>query len=100
MKIPNIGKDGLRITTEPVAKSRQSSKTSGKSDRVQQDRVELSRDALQLLESDKRLRSGEEVRTDLVERLRKQVADGTYAPDSNRVAEKMIAQAAMEPSEE
>ncbi len=41
-----------------------------------------------------------EVRAELVERLRSQIQEGAYKPDSRKVAEKMIAEAATSLGEE
>ena len=96
MKIPYIGKNDLKVTENPVKPSRQAGKEAAKTGEVRQDRIRLSKDVQQLLEMEKRLKSSDPVegRTELVERLRSQIQEGAYKPDSRKVAEKMIAEAA------
>ena len=57
---------------------------------------------LELLEMEKTLKASDpvEVRAELVERLRSQIQEGAYKPDSRKVAEKMIAEAATSLGEE
>ena len=95
MKIPYIGKNDLKVTENPAKLSRQAGKEAAKTGEVRQDRIRLSKDVQQLLEMEKRLKSSDPVegRTELVERLRSQIQEGAYKPDSRKVAEKMIAEA-------
>ena len=96
MKIPYIGKNDLKVTENPVKPSRQAGKEAAKTGEVRQDRIRLSKDVQQLLEMEKRLKTSDPVegRTELVEGLRSQIQEGAYKPDSRKVAEKMIAEAA------
>ena len=96
MKIPYIGKNDLKVTENPAKPSRQAGKEAAKTGEVRQDRIRLSKDVQQLLEMEKRLKTSDPVegRTELVERLRSQIQEGAYKPDSRKVAEKMIAEAA------
>jgi flagellar biosynthesis anti-sigma factor FlgM len=96
MKVPYIGKNDLKVAENPVKPSRQAGKEGAKTGEVRQDRIRLSKDALQLLEMEKSLKDSDplEARTELVERLRSQIQEGAYKPDSRKVAEKMIADAA------
>ena len=96
MKIPYIGKNDLKVSENPVKPSRPAGKEAAKTAEVRQDRIRLSKDAQQLLEMEKRLKDSDpvEARAELVERLRSQIQKGAYKPDSRKVAEKMIAEAA------
>ena len=96
MKVPYIGKNDLKVAENPVKPSRQSGKEAAKTGEVRQDRIRLSKDAQQLLDMEKRLRGSDpvEARAELVERLAGQIREGAYKPDSRKVAEKMIAEAA------
>ncbi len=98
MKVPyiGIGKNDLKVLENPVKPSRQAGKEAAKTGEVRQDRIRLSKDAQQLLEMEKTLKaSGDvEARAELVERLRREIEEGAYRPDSRKVAEKMIAEAA------
>lgn len=95
MKVPYVGKNGLKVAENPVQPSRQAGKDAAKTGEVRQDRVRLSRDARQLLEMEKQLKGSDptEARAELVERLRRQVHAGVYEPDNRKVAAKMIAEA-------
>ena len=96
MKVPYIGKNDLKVAETPVKPSRRAGKEAAKTGEVRQDRIRLSRDAQKLLEMEKTLKTSDpvEARAELVERLRSQIQDGAYKPDSRKVAEKMIAEAA------
>jgi flagellar biosynthesis anti-sigma factor FlgM len=96
MKVPYIGKNDLKVAENPVKPSRQAGKEAAKTGEVRQDRIQLSKDAQQLLEMEKRLKASDDVeaRAELVEGLRRQIEHGTYRPDSRKVADKMIAEAA------
>jgi|GEM_PF-5115726 len=96
MKIPYIGKNDLKVAENPVKPSRQADKEAAKTAEVRQDRIRLSKDAQRLLEMEKRLKTSDpaEARAELVERLRSQIEEGAYKPDTRKVAEKMIAEAA------
>jgi flagellar biosynthesis anti-sigma factor FlgM len=96
MKVPYIGKNDLKVAENPMKPSRQAGKEAAKTGEVRQDRIRLSKDAQKLLEMEKRLKDSDpvEARAELVERLRSQIQQGAYKPDSRKVAEKMIADAA------
>lgn len=96
MKVPYIGKNDLKVSENTVRPSRPAGKEAAKTFETRQDRIRLSKDAQQLLEMDKRLKDSDpvEARAELVERLRSQIREGAYKPDSRKVAEKMIAEAA------
>lgn len=54
------------------------------------DTVSVSRDALLLTEARRMAQSAPDVRTDRVEALRAQVADGTYIIDARRIAASLV----------
>ena len=54
------------------------------------DTVQLSSEALQLQQLGDKLKDTPSVDKERVARLKQAVADGTYAPDSGRVAEKLL----------
>lgn len=96
MKIPYIGKNDLKVPENQVRPSRPAGKEAAKTGEVRQDQIRLSKDVQQLLEMQKRLKTSHDVegRAELVERLRSQIQEGVYKPNSRKVAEKMIAEAA------
>ena len=102
MNIYHIGKKGLEITSEPMKSSRKPSKEPEKTGTQRQDRVQLSKDVLHLLEIEKQARAHEQegVRAEVVEHMQKRIREGTYAPDSRKVAEKLLAQALQDAGEE
>jgi flagellar biosynthesis anti-sigma factor FlgM len=102
MKVPYIGKNDLKVSENPVRPSRPAGREAPKTGEVRQDRIRLSRDAQQLLEMEKGLKTSDpvEARAELVERLRSQIRKGAYKPDSRKVAEKMIAEAAKNNNED
>jgi negative regulator of flagellin synthesis FlgM len=98
MKVTYIGKNDLKVSEKPekaTKPTRQTPQESAKTGEVRQDRIILSKDVQQLLEIEKSLKGTEvvEVRSELVERLRREIKEGVYSPDSRRVADKMIAEA-------
>jgi negative regulator of flagellin synthesis FlgM len=54
------------------------------------DRVVLSKDYQALVQAKKEIMSGEEVRADKIERIRSQIADGTYQINPEEIAKKML----------
>ena len=96
MKIPYIGKNDLKVPEDLVKPARKAGKEPAKPAEVRQDRIRLSKDAQQLLEMEKRFKASEgvEARAELVERLRREIDAGVYKPNSRRVAESIIAEAA------
>lgn len=95
MKIYHIDKKGLEISPESVKSSRKPSQKPEKAGVQYQDRVRLSQDALRLMEMERQAKSSAEegVRPEVVESLQKRIRAGTYAPESGKVAEKILAQA-------
>jgi flagellar biosynthesis anti-sigma factor FlgM len=95
MKIPYIGKNDLKMPESATKSSRHAGKEASKSGGVRQDRIRLSKDVLQLLEMEKRFSASDDIesRTELVERLQRQIREGRYRPNSREVADKMIAEA-------
>jgi len=98
MTVYHIGKKGLEITTESVKSSRKPPAKPEKAGTQYQDRVRLSKDVLRLLEIEKQAKSSgqEGVRAEVVEKLQKGIRDGTYAPESRKVADKLLAHALQE----
>ena len=99
MKVTYIGKNDLKVSDEPVKPAkptRQNPQQSAKTGEIRQDTIRLSKDVQQLLEMEKSLKGSKEVeaRAELVERLRREIREGAYSPDSRKVADKMIAEAA------
>lgn len=97
MKVPYIGKNDLGALEKPLKPSRQPSKEpAARTGEARQDRLHLSRDVQKLLEIEKRLKGSEEgeVRSELVGRLRSEIRQGVYKPDSRKVADRMIVEAA------
>jgi negative regulator of flagellin synthesis FlgM len=99
MKVTYIGKNDLKVSEKPVKPTkptRQNPQESAKTGEIRQDTIRLSKDVQQLLEMEKSLKSPKEVeaRAELVARLRREIKEGAYSPDSRKVADKMIAEAA------
>ena len=98
MKVTYIGKNDLKVLekpVEPAKPTRQTPQESAKTGEVRQDTIRLSKDVQQLLEIERGLKGTKEVeaRAELVERLRREIKEGVYSPDSRQVADKMIAEA-------
>jgi flagellar biosynthesis anti-sigma factor FlgM len=102
MNIYQIGKKGLEIAADTVKSSRKPSKHPEKAGTPNQDRVRLSKDVLRLLEIEKQAKEPgtEGVRAEIVEKMQQRIREGTYAPDSKKVADKLLAQALQEAKEE
>jgi flagellar biosynthesis anti-sigma factor FlgM len=98
MKIYSIDKKSLEISAESVKSSRKPAEKPTKAGTRYQDRVQLSKDALRLMELERQARVPDEegVRAEIVERLQKRIREGTYRFESGKVAEKMLAQALQE----
>jgi flagellar biosynthesis anti-sigma factor FlgM len=96
MKVTYIGKNDLKVSEKPAKPTRQNPQDSAKTGEIRQDTIRLSKDVRQLLEMEKSLKGSMEVeaRAELVERLRREIEEGVYSPDSRKVADKMIAEAA------
>lgn len=93
--------------TSGAARSNQSSATAGKRDAAAErsaaetqsnsqptaadSQVKLSNQAQQLQAIEERLRDSPAVDTARVEQIRQAIADGSYQPDSGRIADKLIA---------
>jgi len=95
MKIQYIDKTDLKVSERPARPSRQAAEESAGTGEIRQDRIRLSKDVQQLLKMEKALGASEdaEARAELVERLRREIQEGVYRPDSRKVAEKMILEA-------
>jgi flagellar biosynthesis anti-sigma factor FlgM len=95
MKVTYIGKNDLKVAENPPKPSRQAQKESAKTGEIRRDRIRLSKDAQDLLEIEKKLKGSEDLdaRAAIVERLRREIKEGSYKPDSREVADKMIAAA-------
>ena len=98
MKVTYIGKNDLKVSEKPVnptKPTRQNPQESAKTGEIRQDTVRLSKDVRHLREMEKGLIGSKEVeaRARLVERLRREIKEGAYSPDSRKVADKMIAEA-------
>ena len=93
-------------STSGAARSNQSSATAGKRDvaadrpansqnttqtAVSDSQVQLSSQAQQLQSIEDRLRELPEVDNARVAQIKQAIADGSYQPDSNRIADKLIA---------
>ncbi len=96
MKVYQIGKGELGITKKAGKPSGRSAvgRSPGR-EGSRGDRVCLSPEARRLLRLEKHLSASDdlEVRERLVASLQKRIQEGTYEPDSRKVAEKMIAEA-------
>ena len=91
MKIYQVGKEGLKIPDETKVSSRKSRETDGKSGPARKDRVFLSQDVQRLIEIEKQRGEAVEAREELVENIKGKLQKGTYKPDNEQVAEKMLA---------
>ncbi len=102
MKVPYIGKNDLKVPDNLVKPSRKEGNIPAKTGEIRQDRIQLSKDVQQLLEMEKRFKASEgvEARAELVERLRQEIDAGVYRPDSRKVADSIIAEAAKSQGEE
>jgi negative regulator of flagellin synthesis FlgM len=80
----------LEKNAETLARSAAERADSGASQGQGGDRVSVSQDALLMTEARRAAQNAPDVRTDKVEELRVQVANGTYKPDSRLVAENLI----------
>lgn len=102
MNVYHIGKKGLEITAGSAKSTRNPSKEPEKAGTQRQDRVQLSKDVLRLLEIEKQAKGPEQegVRAEVVQNMQKRIREGTYAPDSRKVAEKLLAQALQDAGEE
>jgi flagellar biosynthesis anti-sigma factor FlgM len=96
MKVSYIGKNDLKVSDRTIKPSRQVPKENEKTGEIRQDRLQLSGEAQRLLEMEKHLQAADNagMRAEVVERLRRQIQEGLYRPDSREVADKMIAEAA------
>jgi len=91
MKIHTLGKDVLAIYEKKPGAPGKPRTGPLKPEAGAGDQVTLSRDGKEILDAEK-AGADEAVRMELVERIRKQIRQGTYAPDSEAVAERWIAQ--------
>lgn len=96
MKVTYIGKNDLKVPENRAKPFRQAPKEAVKTGEIRQDRIRLSKDVQDLLEIEKSLKGSKELeaRAEIVDRLRREIKEGVYKPDSQKVAEKMIVDAA------
>ncbi|MEW6441374.1 MAG: flagellar biosynthesis anti-sigma factor FlgM [bacterium] len=100
MKIQGTGKNGIAVSGAEAPSAKRVKETSGASGAVRKDRVCLSDDLKQIREMERSGRGAEEVRMHLVEALQKKIREGTYEPDSRKVADKWIGAVLEETSKE
>lgn len=82
---------GLEKSAEARSDSRLKARTEGTGTEAPQgDTVSVSQDALLLTEARRAAQSAPDVRSDKVEALRIQVANGTYKPDSQLIAANLV----------
>ena len=82
---------GTAASLEKSTEDRQQVKSEqARTTEVQGDTVTVSQEALLLTEARRTAQNTPDVRTDKVESLRIQVANGTYKPDSRLIAENLI----------
>ena len=93
MKVYLEGKNEPRILNESSRQAKKSENVARKSGIRQQDRVHLSKDAQRFREAGFPVPGGEKARLERLENIRSMIQAGTYAPDSESVAERMLSQA-------
>lgn len=83
---------GATVSKRDAAAERPAADAQGASQSTAaESQVKLSNQAQQLQAVEERLRDMPEVDTARVEQIRQAVADGSYQPDSGRIADKLIA---------
>ena len=92
MKIFNIEKLNHLISGKSTKRTETAGKPPGKAGAVRQDQVHLSQDAQQLSQLRKAADEFEEIRPEVVQRIQKQLKEGSYSPDNFKVAQKMLSQ--------
>ena len=92
MKIHFIGKNGLKVSDLKGTPSNRPQKLQDGVLRAPQDRVCLSEEVQRMLELERALASSGDVRSERVETLQRQIAEGKYEPDREEVAMKMLSQ--------
>ena len=97
MEIQNFAPNALNNRLDPQAYSngveqvqRERASSAEKTVRGQGDTVSVSQDAVLMNEAQRTAQNTPDVRTEQVEALRIQVANGTYKPDSRLIAENLI----------
>lgn len=89
--IDKIDKYSSDITIKDIKRIKQNDKDS--SDNSSEDKVELSSQALDLKEMQRKAMLEPDVRTDLVEKIKMKVNDGSYEINSQKIAEQLIDEA-------
>lgn len=82
--------DPYAVGMEKTGEARSRAATGNSADAAKGDTVSVSQDALLLTEARRAAQNAPDVRSDKVEALRVQVANGTYTPDSSRIAAGLI----------
>lgn len=100
VKIPG-GNNPLNRVTEVYGaqKNKPADKAAAVTGPVQQDRVELSVDAKRFQALLDKLKATPEERSELVQRLRKEISDGTYQVSARDLAQRLLNLAADDPSD-
>ncbi len=95
MKVNGTGSyEAVRAYFNQVKKEKEKSAPAAREGRA--DRVELSPAAQKLVEYTAALRELPDVRSKLVEELRREVSAGTYRPDAGKIAEGIMKERALE----
>lgn len=89
--IDKIDKYSSDISIKDIKRIKQNDKDS--SDNSTEDKVELSSQALDLKEMQKKTMLQPDVRTELVEKIKMKVNDGTYEINHQKIAEQLIDEA-------
>jgi flagellar biosynthesis anti-sigma factor FlgM len=89
-KVPPYSTDAVQNPNAAASRKGADTQESIKNGVAPSDRVELSKDYQKLAQTQKTMMSGEEVRTDKVDRIRRQLADGRYKIAPEGIAEKML----------
>jgi len=93
MKIFNIDKLTHLISGKANKPADNAGKAPEKPGTARKDQVNLSQDAQQLSQLRKAAADLEEIRPEVIERLQKELKEGTYSPDNQKVAQKIVARA-------
>lgn len=90
MKIYGIPKGGVEEPRSPDGPERKRKDLPEAGSARHSDRVSLSPEARQLVEAEKAIQAPSEERVRRLEKLRRQLQEGTYRPDSAAVAARML----------
>lgn len=82
--------DPYAVSTEKTGEARPRAATGNSAEAARGDTVSVSQDALLLTEARRAAQNAPDIRSDKVEALRVQVANGTYTPDSKLIAAGLI----------